>query len=142
MHNRKALHALFFFCLCLAVAGCATVSVKDQVLKDYEELTVLTPSSEITPQQAKLIAQKKLIDSFLYQNFQLAKPKIVDGPSHIPSAGRYWYVQFDESSKDSIPYIFMVVVEKHGGTVCFADDYPADKEWILESAVYGLEQLP
>jgi len=125
--------------LFLTIASCSTISVKDQVLKDYAALTV-PAVSEVTQEQAKVIAQKKLIDRFLYKNYKLAEPAIVAGPQGAPDVDRYWYVQFGEPKPSSIPDIFMVVVRKEDGKVCFSNDYPEDKEWILEAVLYRLRK--
>jgi len=124
--------------IALIAVGCSTLSVKDQVIKDYETIDLGAPSG-VTSEEAKVIAQKELIDRFLCQDFKLETPKLVEGPKDAPGIDKYWFVRFDETQRSSIPYILIVIVDKRNGKVHLVDDYPADKEWILEFALHGLK---
>ena len=135
----KTIIKLLLFLPVVILFGCSTPSVKDKVLSDYDAL-VLSPLSQITGEQARLIAQKELVGRYLDHEFDLESPKLVQGPEGVPGLDKYWYVKFDEIKRTIDRYIFIVIIEKTGGRVRFCDDYPEDKEWILESAVYGIQK--
>jgi len=142
-HKRREemIYKIILTFLVIVLFGCGTVPVRDQVLMDFETLD-LTRLKGIDQETALLIAQKSLIDTFLDKNYKLSDPKIIVGPAEVRNYNRYWYVSFKETTQSTIPFIYVVVVRKEDGKVCFSDDYQVERKWILESAVRSLEASP
>ena len=86
-------------------------------------------------EEAKAIAQKQIVRGNLVELYDLSNPHVEKDVTELPGHEDYWFVYFDEKNKSSIPFVFMVVINRETGKIKFADDYALDKQWILEAAL-------
>jgi len=116
------------------VIGCTTALTDnvDSVFDHYERIVF---DDGISLEEAKVIAQKQLIKKNVVGLYDLSNPLIARDVAELPDYQDYWFVFFEEKKLGSIPFIFMVLVNKETGKIKFADDYNEGNQWILEAAL-------
>jgi hypothetical protein len=118
----------------LCLAGCVTSQKSDvqTVLDNYKTVGF---EDRISLEEAKVIAQRQLIKKNIVDLYRLSDPQVDEDISALPGYEKYWFIYFDEKQPSSIPFIFMVVINKQTGDIKFADDYNEGNRWILEAAL-------
>ncbi len=118
----------------LLVMGCATaVSKNTQSVSDSYERIVFDDG--VSLEESKIIAQKQVIKKNIADIYDLSKPRMADDVPELPNNQDYWFVFFEEKRPSSIPFVFMVLVNKETGKIKFSDDYNEGNQWILEAAL-------
>jgi len=108
------------------------------VLNDFENLKRGDGAEQ---EEAVIIAKKELIDQNVVRIYNIEEPRIVEDLTNVPDHQQYWFVSFKEKQASSIPFLYLVAVEKATGNIKFSDDYPTDKSWIVEAAFYNAKSL-
>lgn len=118
----------------VALTGCSSSAVvtSRSVLKAYEAVVV---EDGISLDEAKVIAQERLVKANEVRIYDLAAPQVAGDVSDLPRYQDYWFIFFKERKVVNIEYTFMVAVDKKSGDVQYAGDYPAGNRWILEAAL-------
>lgn len=126
--NKYILGALVVF------TGCSSSAVvtSRSVLKAYETVVV---EDGISLDEAKVIAQERLIKANEARIYDLAAPQVAGDVADLPRYQDYWFIFFKERTVANIEYMFMVAVDKKSGDVQYAGDYPVGNRWILEAAL-------
>ena len=118
----------------LLVMGCATTVNEDiqLALDGYEKIVF---DDGISQEESKIIAQKKLIKENVVDIYNFSSPQIARDVTEFPNHQDYWFIFFEEKKLSSIPFIFMILVDKETGKIKFSDDYNEGNQWILEAAL-------
>ncbi len=116
------------------VAGCAT-SLTDDIKLALDNYKTVVFNDGIELEESKIIAQKQLIKRNLADIYGLSNPHVDNDVSDLPNHEDYWFIYFEENKPSSIPFIFMVLVDKKKGKIKFADDYNEGNKWILEATL-------
>ncbi len=118
----------------LVLTGCVTSQTKEvqTVLDNYK--TVIFEDA-IGLDEAKIIAQRQLVKKNVVDLYDLSHPQVEENVSALPNNQNHWFIYFEEKRPSSIPFVFMVVVDKQTGGIQFADDYNEGNLWILESGL-------
>ena len=116
------------------LGGCTTTKPDMAILEQYRKTTITLP---IIEEQAKLIAQKELVDIALHRQYTLTEPTIMKDFEGVGRQELFWFVAFNEISRSTIPTVYMIVIEKSTGKIKFSKSYVLGKEWILEAALNG-----
>lgn len=125
-------HVLFV--VVLLATGCASSSTGSiQAALDAYETVDFENGVDLS--EAKIIARRELIKNNVADLYQFTKPLVDKDVEELPHHEDYWFIYFEEKRPGSIPFIFMVVVNKGNGRVKFADDYNEGNRWILEAAL-------
>ena len=78
---------------------------------------------------------KNSLQKLYVELYHLTKPQLELDVTELPDHQDYWFIYFEEKKPSSIPFIFMVLINKETGKIKFADDYNEEKQWILEAAI-------
>jgi len=89
----------------------------------------------ISQEEAKIIAQNKLIEENLVKFYDLSNPKVAMDVTDLPNYEEYWFITFKEKKAANIKFTFMAIIDRKTGKVKFANDYQEDKKWILEAVL-------
>jgi hypothetical protein len=133
--------------LCFLV-GCTSTKA---IYKNYDKL--VRPGQSVNSEQAKIIAQKKLIDTEEKDNYRLSYPDIKSNPQALKYPD-YWFVVFGHNwlepmSQDPMAGTytelretqFLVVIDKKTGqTLFFGEWYPKrenDFDWVFDQKAYN-----
>ena len=118
----------------LAMVGCTTGMAENiKLITDNHETVVYEDG--VTLEESKIIAQNLLIKMNVVELYDLSRPQVANDVSELPNNEDYWFIFFEETKTSSIPFIFMVVINKQTGKAKFADDYNEGNLWILEAAL-------
>jgi hypothetical protein len=95
----------------LLFAGCA--SLNEKIIKQYHEIDY---SDGVSEEEAKVIAQKSLMDSpFNEEDYELEKGDVRWFAEDYPD---YWFVDFPNTPFRHVPYLgYMVVIKKDNGDI-------------------------
>lgn len=118
----------------LFTIGCASTIAEDikTITDNYETVDF---DDGIDLEESKIVAQKQLIKNNVVDIYELTEPQITEDVEDLPNSENFWFVFFEEKKPSSIPFIFMVIVNKENGKIKFADDYDEGNKWILEAAL-------
>jgi hypothetical protein len=118
----------------LFMAGCSTAQpvTVQSVLNSYKTVVF---DDTISLEEAKIIAQRQLVAKNVVELYYLSNPQLEGDVSALPHNQDYWFIFFEEKQPSSIPFIFMVVINRQTGAVKFADDFNVGSQWILEAAL-------
>jgi len=133
--------------LCL-LAGCASTG---DIYKNYEKLGRL--ENGVNAQQAKIIAQRKLIATEEKDAYRISLPDIKNDPSANKYPG-YWFVVFGHNwleplSNDALTAsytdlrekVFLVVIDKKTAEVPFVGEWFPQREndfdWVFHPRAYN-----
>ncbi|VAX36531.1 hypothetical protein MNBD_UNCLBAC01-76 [hydrothermal vent metagenome] len=122
--------------LCLFFLGCASAMVEriEQVSQSYDNVVF---DDAISWEEAKIMAQKELIDKNFVEIYDLKNPYAERKVEYkdLPHYQDHWLVFFKERERRSIPSVFTVIIHKETGRIKFADDYAKESLWMLEAAL-------
>ena len=116
------------------MAGCATSST-DRIQSVSDHYKTIDFGNGISLEESKIVAQRQLIKKNVVDLYDLSNPQVDYDVSELPNHQNYWFIFFEEKQPASIPFIYMVVVNKKNGKIKFADDYNEGNQWILEAAL-------
>jgi len=136
-----------FLALCF-LAGCTSTKA---IYKNYDTLVI--NDNGVNAQQAKIIAQKKLINTEQKNNYRISYPDIKTGPL-VSKYPRYYFVVFGhnwlepmtrnrlvESYTELRETQYLVVIDKRSGKVLFFGEwYPKrenDFDWVFSPHEYN-----
>ena len=142
---KAGIHYLLAFCL---FAGCTST---DAVYKNYDHLVRLEDG--VNGQEAKIIAQKKLINTEEKDSYRTSYPDIKTSPM-ARKYPDYWFVVFGHNwlepmSGDALnatytelrESLFLVVINKKTGETPFIGEwYPKrenDFDWVFDQHAYN-----
>lgn len=114
------------------LTGCTT-SLTENVKTVSDRYETVIFDDGISLEESKTIAQKQLIKKNVVALYDLSKPRIADDVTDLPGHDSYWFVFFEEKRPSSIPFVFMVLIDRETGKVKYADDYNEGNQWILEA---------
>ena len=114
--------------------GCSTAQ-SDAILSVTNNYEKVVFDDGISLEEAKMVAQKQLVKNNVVDLYDLSRPQIDEDVAELPGHENYWFVFFEEKQPASIPFIFMVLVDKETGKVKYADDHNEGNQWILEAAL-------
>jgi hypothetical protein len=135
------------FILCLLV-GCTSTKA---IYKNYDNL--VRPDKSVNAEQAKIMAQRILIDTEEKDSYRISFPDIKTG-SMVYNYPNYWFVVFGhnflepmssnaltESYKDLLQTEYLVVINKKTGkSPFFGEWYPKrenDFNWVFDQHAYN-----
>ena len=124
----------FWIILSLLLAGCASslAAQSQAVLEGYKTVVF---DDGIRAEEVRLVAQRELVRKGEVAVYDLANPQVAVSVAGLKRTEGYWFVSFNERDAGSMPYIFMVVVNKGTGEIKFAQGYAQEKHWVLEAAM-------
>jgi hypothetical protein len=132
----------------ILLAGCAT---SRDVYKNYD--SKVTPGQGVSSEQAKIVAQKKLLNTIDKERYRLSYPDIKTGEV-VKKYPDYWFVVFGHNwlepmSKYPMAWTykqlreteFLVVIDKKTGEIPFFGEwYPKrenDFDWVFDRHAYN-----
>ena len=118
----------------LIMIGCSS-TLPDNLKTVSSRYETVVFNDGISLSEAKIIAQNQLVKKNYAALYDLSKPHVDEDVAEMPDYQNYWFIFFEEKQSSSIPFIFMVVIDKDTGKVKFADDYNEGNRWILEAAL-------
>jgi hypothetical protein len=142
---KAGIHILLALCF---LTGCTSTKA---IYKNYDNL--VRPGKPVNAQEAKIIAQKKLINTEEKDSYRLSFPDIKTG--HLVSKyPDYWFVVFGhnflepmsknaltESYRDLLDTEYLVVINKKTGEIPFFGEwYPKredDFDWVFDPHAYN-----
>ncbi len=143
MEMRKLSLVIFL----LALAGCAS----DQAIsRNYSKL--VNASDGVSEQEAKILAQKQLVDTMQKRDYRVTAPDVKTTPAALKYPA-YWFVVFGHNwlspiSTDPLAKTYtelretqyLVVIDKQSGEVKFAGEwYPKRSDnfdWVFDPNSY------
>jgi hypothetical protein len=118
----------------LLVMGCATSS-SDKMQSTLDSYETVVFDDGISLEESKIIAQRRLVRENVSDIYDMTKPRMLPDVTGFRNHQDYWFVFFEEKKPASIPFIFVILVNKENGTIKFSDDYNEGNQWILEAAL-------
>ncbi len=138
---------ILIFLVCAALTGCSSTKA---IYKNYDKLVDVEKG--VDAQQAKIIAQRVLIDTQEKDSYRISFPDIKTGPT-AQQYPDYWFVVFGHNFleplsqdaltptyKELLQTQYLVVINKKTGTMPFFGEwYPKrqnDFDWVFDQQAY------
>jgi len=139
------IHSLLLICL---LAGCTSTKA---IYKNYDRL--VKPGSSVDMRQAKIIAQKKLVNTEEKDNYRISIPDIKTGPI-ADKYPNFWFVVFGHNFlepmsenaltatyRELLETEYLVVIDKKTGDVPFFGEWfpkrENDFDWVFDRHAYN-----